>query len=83
MAEGDKRIFEIALERANCKPENAVMIGDRVDNDIVPAKKMGMKTIWIKQGFGKYWQIRGEYEQADYVVDNLNEIIEILMDSVK
>lgn len=55
------------------------MIGDRVDNDIVPAKKMGMKTIWIKQGFGKYWQIRGEYEQADCVVNNLNEIIEILM----
>ncbi|MBQ0001228.1 MAG: HAD family hydrolase [Clostridiales bacterium] len=79
VAKPDKKIFEIALERANCKPENAVMIGDRVDNDIVPAKKMGMKTIWIKQGFGKYWQIRGEYEQADCVVNNLNEIIEILM----
>ena len=53
------------------------MIGDRVDNDIVPAKKMGMKTIWIKQGFGKYWQIRGEYEQADYVVADLNELVGI------
>lgn len=37
---------------AKCKPENAVMIGDRIDNDIVPAKQLGMKTIWIKQGFG-------------------------------
>lgn len=27
------------------------MIGDRIDNDIVPAKALGMKTIWIRQGF--------------------------------
>lgn len=45
----DRRIFEIALERSRCRPENAVMIGDRIDNDIVPAKQLGMKTIWIKQ----------------------------------
>ena len=56
----DRRIFEIALQRAGCRPENAVMIGDRIDNDIGPAKKMGMKTVWIKQGFGKYWKIHGE-----------------------
>ncbi|MDE5966300.1 MAG: HAD hydrolase-like protein [Lachnospiraceae bacterium] len=33
------RIFELALERASCSPENAVMIGDRLDNDIIPAKR--------------------------------------------
>ena len=26
------------------------MIGDRLDNDIMPAKKAGMKTVRIKQG---------------------------------
>ena len=81
VAKPDKRIFEIALERANCEPKNAVMIGELYVRvvEALSAKKMGMKTIWIKQGFGKYWQIRGEYEQADCVVNNLNEIIEILM----
>ena len=54
VAKPDKRIFEIALKKAGCKAEKAVMIGDRIDNDIVPAKEMGMKTIWIKQGMGKY-----------------------------
>ena len=67
----DRKIFEIALFRAKCKAENAVMIGDRVDNDIVPAKQLGMKTVWIKQGFGKYWQVRNQDEQADHEVDNL------------
>jgi 8-oxo-dGTP diphosphatase len=48
VAKPDRRIFEIALNRANCIPEQSVMIGDRIDNDIIPAKAIGMKTIWIK-----------------------------------
>ena len=78
VAKPDKRIFEIALQRANCRPENTVMIGDRVDNDIVPAKKLGMKTVWIKQGFGKYWKIVDQEEIADYEIDNLTTLLSIL-----
>ena len=74
VAKPDKRIFEIALERSKCKPKEAVMIGDRIDNDIVPAKLLGMHTIWIKQGFGQYWNITHEIERADYVVHGLTEI---------
>lgn len=78
VAKPDRRIFEIALERSGCKPENAIMIGDRIDNDIIPAKEMGMKTIWIKQGFGKYWKITNEKEKADFTVDTLTEICNLL-----
>lgn len=78
VAKPDKKIFEIALQRSNCKPENAVMIGDRIDNDIIPAKLLGMHTIWIKQGFGQYWNITQEMEKADYVVHSLMEICNIL-----
>nr|MBQ4320481.1 HAD family hydrolase [Clostridia bacterium] len=74
----DKRIFKIALERSNCPPENAVMIGDRIDNDIVPAKILGMHTIWIKQGFGRYWNISSEDEMPDAIVDSLTELCNIL-----
>ena len=44
----DPEIFKRALVKADCLPQNSVMIGDRLDNDIIPAKKLGMKTIWIK-----------------------------------
>lgn len=78
VAKPDKRIFEIALERSMCSPNEAVMIGDRIDNDIIPAKKMGMATIWVKQGFGKYWTITNESEQADFEVNNLTELLAFL-----
>ena len=78
VAKPDKRIFEIALKKAGCKAEQAVMIGDRIDNDIVPAKEIGMKTIWIKQGMGKYWKISNECEKADFVIESLSELSDIL-----
>ena len=53
------------------------MIGDRVDNDIIPAKKIGMKTVRVKQGMWKYWDALGEEEQADFEVDDLNAVIEL------
>ena len=73
----DPRIFTIALARAGCTPEQAVMIGDRIDNDIVPAKQMGMKTVWIRQGVGKYWNIQGDCETPDYEVNRLSELLTI------
>ncbi len=78
VAKPDKRIFEIALERANCKPNEAVMIGDRIDNDIIPAKAIGMKTIWIRQGFGGLWSVQNESETADETVENLTELCDVI-----
>ena len=77
VAKPDPRIFNIALTRAGCAPEQAVMIGDRIDNDIVPAKQMGMKTVWIKQGVGKYWNIQGDSETPGYEVNSLSELLSI------
>ena len=51
VAKPELRIFKAALSRAACKPEEAVMIGDRIDNDIIPANKIGITTVWIRQKY--------------------------------
>lgn len=73
----DCRIFELALERANCSPCEAVMIGDRLDNDIVPAKASGMKTVWVKQGLGQYHVVRSIEEKPDITIDTLVQLLEV------
>ena len=78
VAKPDEKIFKIALERAACKSDNSIMIGDRIDNDIIPAKNLGFHTIWIKQGFGQYWNITKEGETPDCIVQNLTELCDIL-----
>ncbi len=70
----DLRIFEIALSKAKCKAGRAVMVGDRLDNDIVPAKKAGMKTVWIRQGFGGLSCIRSAEETPDLTAGSLTEV---------
>ena len=75
----DLRIFQLALDRADCKPEEAVMVGDRLDNDIIPANKIGMKTVWIKQGYGGLSKPHSGEEQPDHTVDSLNELIHLFI----
>lgn len=78
LAKPDLAIFELALQQANCLAEGAVMIGDRLDNDILPAKQLGMQTIWIRQGFSHLSHVTNPAEAPDWTVDNLTEILEIL-----
>ena len=73
----DIRIFEHALKTANCQPQDAVMIGDRIDNDTSPAQSLGMKAVWIKQGFGKLQTTLAAENPPDYEVDNLTELLKI------
>ncbi|NPV02670.1 MAG: HAD family hydrolase [Brevinematales bacterium] len=74
----DLQIFELALKKAECKPAESVMIGDRLENDIYPAKKCGMKTIRILRGLSKIQiPISKEYE-ADYTIRELDELFSLL-----
>ena len=43
----DVRIYEWALQQAGCPPGSAVMIGDRIDNDVAPAREAGMRTVHL------------------------------------
>ena len=74
----DRRIFDIALERAGVAPEDAFMIGDRIDNDILPAKNIGIKTIWVQQGFGGLWVIKNDSELPNFIAYNLSDVVSIL-----
>lgn len=75
----DPAIFRLALQKTNCLPHQAIMIGDRLDNDIVPAKRIGMKTIWIKQGFSRLAQVKNLEERADRTVEKLTDLLPILL----
>ena len=74
----DKEIFNIALSKTSCKPHECIMIGDRLDNDILPANQIGMKTIWVRQGLAKYQDIKLGMENANFIVSSLSEIEDIL-----
>jgi putative hydrolase of the HAD superfamily len=46
----DVRLFLRACEDLGVAPDECIMVGDRIDNDIVPAKLLGMRTVRIRTG---------------------------------
>lgn len=44
----DPAIYRLALDRLKSASHRCVMIGDDIDNDVVPAKQIGMQSIWIE-----------------------------------
>ncbi len=75
-AKPDPGIFRSALSMANCLPHQAVMVGDRLDNDIFPAKKLGMKTVWLRNGLAAYQTADMAKGAADLILDSLAEMTE-------
>ncbi len=49
VAKPEKDIFDFALKIANCKAEEAVMIGDSWQKDVYGAVNAGWKAIWLKR----------------------------------
>jgi putative hydrolase of the HAD superfamily len=45
-AKPDPRIFQIALDRLQCEPDEAIIIGDSWENDIIGAQAVGIKGLW-------------------------------------
>jgi HAD superfamily hydrolase (TIGR01509 family) len=75
----DPRIFELALRETGCPADQAVMVGDRLENDMAPAKKLGFRTLRVVQGIARVQQPRDEFERPDREVHTLEEIREALM----
>jgi len=47
LAKPNKEIFSMTLNAMGAAPSETIHVGDHVINDVVGAKRLGMKTVWI------------------------------------
>lgn len=73
----DARLFREALYKAQISAEKCVMIGDKLTNDIAPAKALGFKTVWIRQEWGGLQTITDDSMRPDCIVNGLSELIDL------
>jgi HAD superfamily hydrolase (TIGR01549 family) len=59
----------------NPDPETVAYVGDRIDNDVIPAAAAGMRPVWLRRG---PWGVvpRSDPPQAALVVGSLEELAE-------
>jgi putative hydrolase of the HAD superfamily len=68
----DPRIFETALNALGIDASNAVMVGDSLDKDCAPARRLGMRTVWLCTD-GRV----DSKARADRTIRTLDELVEL------
>ena len=69
------QFFERVAEAAGCAPSAILYVGDRIDNDVLPARAAGMRTAFIRRGpWGFIHAQRPEAALADLRIDSLGEL---------
>ena len=51
--------------------DECIMIGDRIDNDIIPANKLNIFSIRIKTGRFSHQKPRNSSEKPNFEINNL------------
>ena len=65
--------FEVTFKKLKVKASECLMVGDRPERDIKGAKKLGMITC-----FAKYGNPKAKAYSADYEINDIKELIEII-----
>jgi len=75
----DLRFFLAALAMAKCQPDEAAMVGDRLDNDIYPARTLGMTAVRLKAGPHRHQPVLSPEYLPHYTVTSTQELAEFLV----
>lgn len=68
----DPRIFKLALEKLQSKPEDCLYIADGMNGELATAKKLGMDALMIRVTADSYQPLREEWSGP--VITSLREI---------
>ena len=69
----DPRIFMLGVEALGLLPEQVVVVGDSIEKDILPARQVGCRTVWLR---GEQWTNAPVDESLpDLIVKDLKELL--------
>jgi HAD superfamily hydrolase (TIGR01549 family) len=73
------RFFERIVEATNLAPHEIAYVGDRLDNDILPALEVGLFTVFIERGpWGILHARKPECAQANAKIKSLMELPSVI-----
>ncbi len=75
--------FARVLELLQVAPSQAVMVGDRQDNDIAPAKRSGLKAVRLRRGLHKEQRPRGLADAPDFSAATFREAADWVLERAR
>lgn len=79
LAKPDPRFFAHGLALAGVEPAYAVMVGDRLDYDVRPARQIGMRGVWVLRGEAPDHPTDEQLAETDGSVRGLDELPQMLL----
>ena len=70
-------MFLLALNKVNCLPEEAIMVGDSRNKDIAGANAVGIDTVLISKT-KKIKMDKKKFKNPNYSIKNISELLSIL-----
>jgi HAD superfamily hydrolase (TIGR01549 family) len=81
-AKPSPQFFERTLELLGSpSPSSVAYVGDRVDNDVLPATVAGMRAVWIRRGPWGFIERLPEGVSPALIVGSLTELVERIDDA--
>jgi HAD superfamily hydrolase (TIGR01549 family) len=78
-AKPQPEFFSALVTAVGLPPEQIAYVGDRLDNDILPAVRAGLKTVFIRRGpWGYLHESYPDIGRADVRIASLDELVALL-----
>ncbi|HTG48547.1 MAG TPA: HAD-IA family hydrolase [Actinomycetota bacterium] len=74
LSKPDPALFLHAIRTARVAPERSVMVGDRLDYDVRPARAAGMRTVWVLRGEAPDDPTPAQLAEPDAAVADLRDL---------
>jgi putative hydrolase of the HAD superfamily len=78
MQKPDPALFTHVLDIARVEPSRTVMLGDRLDYDVRPARAAGMRAVWVLRGEAPDSPTAEQLAEANASVSSLKEVPPLL-----
>ncbi|UCC79889.1 MAG: HAD family hydrolase [Candidatus Zixiibacteriota bacterium] len=68
----DPRYYEAIVRKIGVDPKVCVMVGDRIDKDVIPAHQLGMKAVLVRTGIHRNQIPRTPFEIPDAELESID-----------
>jgi len=67
-------LFEVALERLGTTPTETLVVGDRLDTDILGGQRVGCRTALVLSGISQLSDLENWSPQPDLIIENVEDL---------
>ncbi len=75
----DPRYFEAIAWKIGVDPKACIMVGDRIDKDVIPARQLGMKAVLVRTGIHRNQIPRTPFEIPDVDLKSIDGLAKAII----